>query len=156
MKYEDLYLAYLVYFNRDQDFFECHEVLEELWLHRDRDPLYKGLLQVAVGLYHFRNSNLIGGIKMLHSAADQLEHYPPLTLGIELGVLVEQVRSYAKKLEGFQNSPFPYYDLTITIVDPELQLAVEAAAGIIKPNNPQRRGPERRRNAKAQHAEDKD
>lgn len=155
MKYEDLYLAYLVYFNRDQDFFECHEVLEELWLERERDPLYKGLLQVAVGLYHFRNSNLIGGIKMLHSAADQLEHYPPLTLGIELGVLTEQVRFYAEKLEKFQSSPFPYYDLTITIVDPELQLAVEAAAETIKPNIPQRRGPERRRNGETQHAEGK-
>lgn len=41
--YEPLYIDYLIYFNRDQDYFECHEVLEELWLECDRDPLYKGL-----------------------------------------------------------------------------------------------------------------
>ncbi|OAB32855.1 DUF309 domain-containing protein [Paenibacillus glacialis] len=142
MKYEELYLSYLIYFNRDQDYFECHEVLEELWLHNNRDPLYKGLLQVAVGLYHFRNNNIIGGRKMLHSAADQLEKYPSLTLGIEMGSLVSQVRHYAKALEEYEESPFPYYDLTIIIVDPELQLAVERVERTIIPNIPQRRGPE--------------
>ncbi|WP_313639078.1 DUF309 domain-containing protein, partial [Paenibacillus sp.] len=38
MAYEPLYLEYLVYFNRDRDYFECHEVLEELWLAQKRDP----------------------------------------------------------------------------------------------------------------------
>ncbi|GJM74097.1 hypothetical protein HMSSN036_63130 [Paenibacillus macerans] len=63
MSYEPLYVAYLVYFNRDRDYFECHEVLEELWLERDHDPLYKGLLQVAVGLFHARSGNVSGGRK---------------------------------------------------------------------------------------------
>lgn len=143
MKYEELYVSYLIYFNRDQDYFECHEVLEELWLHDNRNPLYKGLLQVAVGLYHFRNSNIIGGMKMMHSAADQLEQYPPLSLGIQLGSLVNQVRSYAEQLERFVEQPFLYYDLTIVIVDPLLQEAVGLAELTIKPNIPQRRGPER-------------
>ena len=40
MSYEPLYVAYLVYFNRDRDYFECHEVLEELWLERERDRRY--------------------------------------------------------------------------------------------------------------------
>ena len=39
MSYEPLYVAYLVYFNRDQDYFECHEVLEELWLPASRTLL---------------------------------------------------------------------------------------------------------------------
>ena len=143
MKYEELYVAYLIYFNRDQDYFECHEVLEELWLHDNRNPLYKGLLQVAVGLYHFRNNNIIGGRKMLHSAADQLEQYPSLSLGIELGSLVSEVRRYANQLERFEEKPFPYYDLTIVIVDPELQQAVDLADLTIERNIPQRRGPER-------------
>ncbi len=143
MKYEELYISYLIFFNRDQDYFECHEVLEELWIHNNYEPLYKGLLQVAVGLYHFRNNNVIGGRKMLHSAADQLEKYPPFTLGIEMGSLVSQVRHYAKKIERYEESPFPYYDLSIVIVDPELQLAVDCAERTIIPNIPQRRGPER-------------
>lgn len=151
MKYEKLYISYLIYFNRDQDYFECHEVLEELWLYNNRDPLYKGLLQIAVGLYHFRNQNISGGRKMMHSAADQLEKYPSITLGIELGSLVSQVRQYAKALEQYEESPFPYYDLSIVIVDPELRQAVEDAEINLKPNIPQRRGPERRRNKKKTH-----
>lgn len=148
MKYEELYISYLIYFNRDQDYFECHEVLEELWLHNDHDPLYKGLLQVAVGLYHFRNNNITGGRKMMQSAVNHLEKYPANTLGIELGSLVSQVRQYAKKLEEYENSSFPYYDLSIVIVDPELQHAVDCAERTITPNIPQRRGPERPRNKK--------
>ncbi|WP_438349783.1 DUF309 domain-containing protein [Paenibacillus sp. FA6] len=143
MKYEELYISYLIYFNRDQDYFECHEVLEELWLRDNRNPLYKGLLQVAVGLYHFRNNNITGGRKMMDSAADRLEHYPSLSLGIELGSLVSQVRRYAKKLERYDEKPFSYYDLTIVIVDPALQQAVDLADLTIKTNIPQRRGPER-------------
>ncbi|MNO96347.1 hypothetical protein D3C76_880150 [compost metagenome] len=143
MNYEELYISYLIYFNRDQDYFECHEVLEELWLLKNRDPLYKGLLQVAVGLYHFRNNNVVGGRKMMISAVQQLEQYPSLTLGIELGSLVSQTRHYAQKLENYEVKPFSYYDLSIVIVDPVLQQAVYSAEVAIKPNIPQRRGPKR-------------
>lgn len=143
MSYEPLYVAYLVYFNRDQDYFECHEVLEELWLERDRDPRYKGLLQVAVGLFHFRNNNVRGAYKMFTSAVSRLEGYPEDELGISLGKLVSEVRRYAKQLSSYETHPFPYRDLTIEIGDTELRQAVELAYGNIKPNIPQRRKPER-------------
>ncbi|MHA0857946.1 DUF309 domain-containing protein [Paenibacillus sp. CMAA1364] len=143
MKYEELYVSYLVYFNRDQDYFECHEVLEELWLRKDKDPLYKGLLQVAVGLYHFRNHNITGARKMMYRALSQLEQYPCVSLGIDLGVLVTQVRQYASQLDQFETIPFPYYDLTILILDPQLQQNVDMAHLHIQPIIPQRRGPKR-------------
>ncbi|MDH6669872.1 DUF309 domain-containing protein [Paenibacillus glucanolyticus] len=143
MSYEPLYVAYLVYFNRDQDYFECHEVLEELWLEQDRDPRYKGLLQVAVGLFHFRNNNVRGAYKMFTSAVSRLEVYPEDELGISLGKLVSEVRRYAKQLSSYDAHPFPYRDLTIEIGDTELRQAVEMASENIKPNIPQRRKPER-------------
>lgn len=143
MGYEPLYLAYLVYFNRDRDYFECHEVLEELWLAKQRDPLYKALLQVAVGLYHLRNQNVRGGIIMLRGASVKLEEYPEVTLGINLAKLVNDVKDYIRGLESYEQDPFPYYDLTIEIIDPNLVDEVENAAIAIKPNNSQRRGPQR-------------
>ncbi|MUG65539.1 hypothetical protein CHH75_08815 [Paenibacillus sp. 7541] len=146
MNYEPLYVAFLVYFNRDQDYFECHEVLEELWLKKDRDPRYKGLLQVAVGLYHFRNGNIRGGYKMLSSAAERLIPYAEDELGIRLGKLVGQVQDYAGRLADYEAHPFPYADLTIEIWDPKLRLAVEQAGAEIKPNIPQRRKPTRGKN----------
>jgi len=143
MAYEKLYIAFLIYFNRDRDYFECHEVLEELWLARGSDPLYKGLLQVAVGLYHFRNGNVRGGMILLSRAAAKLKGYPEFTLGINLGKLVSESRDYAVRLGDFKERPFSYYDLNIEIVDEELAAEVETASSSIKPNIPQRRGPQR-------------
>ena len=143
MAYEKLYIAYLIYFNRDRDYFECHEVLEELWLARDRDPLYKALLQVAVGLYHFRNGNVRGSRILLSRSAGKLKGYPPVTLGINLGKLALEAQEYAERLENHKEKPFVYYDLNIEIVDNRLAEAVRAASPGIKPNIPQRRGPQR-------------
>lgn len=143
MKYDPLYAAFLVYFNRDRDYFECHEVLEELWLKRDKDPRYKGLLQVAVGLYHFRNGNVRGGRKMMVSALAKLDHLQEHALGICMGKLADEVRQYAERLKRYGEEPFSYYDLTISIADPVLLQVVEEAAAGIRPNIPQQRGPRR-------------
>ncbi|MCP3744866.1 MULTISPECIES: DUF309 domain-containing protein [Paenibacillus] len=151
LSYEPLYVTYLVYFNRDRDYFECHEVLEELWLKLDRDPVYKGLLQVAVGLYHFRNGNYRGGHMMLDSAVHRLEHAPSQALGINMAKLVDEARVCARQLaeavmtctEELQHQPPVYRDLTIEIVEPGLRRAVEKASSSIPVNIPQQRGPRR-------------
>ncbi|WNS46143.1 DUF309 domain-containing protein [Paenibacillus sp. MMS20-IR301] len=148
MAFEPLYLAYLIYFNRDRDYFECHEVLEELWLEQQRDPLYKALLQVAVGLYHFRNGNVRGALIMLKQSSEVLRGYPPVTLGIDLEGLARAAGEYADRLEQYHGHPFTYYDLTIRLVDPVLEEAVRAASGSIAPQLPQRRGPQRPERAK--------
>lgn len=142
-KYEPLYVDYLVYFNRDHDYFECHEVLEELWLAKDREPVYKGLLQVAVGMYHFRNQNLRGAQLMLSSAIQILEPYPEQLLGIELGLLLLSCRSVLEKLQQSDKTPVPYYDYTIVIADDELEEAVYQRSKELKPIIPQRRSPTR-------------
>ncbi|WP_238323048.1 DUF309 domain-containing protein [Gorillibacterium massiliense] len=43
-EYDPLYIAFIWHFNGDRDYFECHEVLEELWLQENHDLLYQGLL----------------------------------------------------------------------------------------------------------------
>ncbi|WP_310549872.1 DUF309 domain-containing protein [Paenibacillus glufosinatiresistens] len=149
MAYEPLYVAYLIYFNRDRDYFECHEVLEELWLARERDPLYKGLLQAAVGLYHYRSGNVRGARMMLASSAGRLEKYPAVTLGIDLGKLRAECAAYAQRLEAVERgaeAPFAYYDLDIEIVDGALAKEVSLRSRTLAPNVPQQRGPRRRKN----------
>lgn len=143
MSYEPLFVAYLVYFNRDRDYFECHEVLEELWLERGHDPLYKGLLQIAVGLFHARRGNLSGGRKMLRSALERLSPYSEQTLGIDLGKLRRETEEYLSAIAEGKEQAFAYYDLTIRLLDPELVRAVEAASEQMAPNLPQRRTPQR-------------
>lgn len=125
-KYERLYIEYLYYFNVERDYFECHEVLEELWLEEGRNPLYQGLLQVAVGLYHHRNGNISGSIKLFNQAISKLENYPEISLGIDLGDILEHSRKYLQKLLHIEQQPFDFYDLDIIIVDQQLAQAVEA------------------------------
>src|SRR5437879_11840691 len=66
--YDPRYLAGIVLFNRG-DFFEAHEVWENLWVDSagPERSFYQGLIQAAVGLCHFCNGNLRGAVKLFHS-----------------------------------------------------------------------------------------
>ncbi len=123
--YDPLYIAFLHYFNVKRDYFECHEVMEQLWLEEGRDPFFQGLLQVAVGLYHHRNGNIDGGVKLLKAAVEKLEGNPQIMLGIDLGLLLIHANDHLAKLIRHHKEPFLFRDLDIEIVDPALAAAVE-------------------------------
>jgi predicted metal-dependent hydrolase len=118
--YDRLYVEFIFYFNIRRDYFECHEVMEELWLEEGRKPLYQGLLQIAVGLYHHWNGNVGGSIKLFSQGIDKLQHFPSPTLGIDLPKLVDESRIYVQKLLNMADEPFEFYDLNIDLVDPAL------------------------------------
>ena len=68
-----LFIDYCSYFNGNQDFFECHEVLEELWKEiapGDKQHALVGLIQVATSMYHWRRGNFRGAEKAMKSAID--------------------------------------------------------------------------------------
>ncbi|MDP5274561.1 DUF309 domain-containing protein [Chengkuizengella axinellae] len=117
--YDSLYVEYVYYFNIDRDYFECHEVLEELWLNEGRSPIYQGLLQVAVALHHFSNNNITGGVKLFTLALEKLEANRNLAddLGIDLDKLIYDSTVYLNKLKRYKDHPFPFYDLDIRIID---------------------------------------
>jgi uncharacterized protein len=123
--YDQLYVEYLYYFNVERDYFECHEVMEELWMEEGRNPLHQGLLQVAVGLYHHRNGNIGGAVKLFDQGIEKLEYYPRISMGIDLGKLVDDSKRYLEKLERNEEEPFEFYDLDITILHSELAGMVE-------------------------------
>jgi len=125
MRYDPLYVRFLHYFNKERDYFECHEVMEELWLEEGRSPLYQGLLQVAVGLYHARNGNFSGAVKLLTAAVEKLERYPEHRLGIDLDKLIADSRAYLAQLRE-SGEEFQFYDLDVAITDPELAGLVAA------------------------------
>src|SRR5580658_503791 len=74
--YDPRYLAGIVLFNR-QDFFEAHEVWEDLWMDTasPEKRFYQGLIQAAVGLCHFANGNLRGAAKLYASSRAYMERY---------------------------------------------------------------------------------
>ncbi len=83
--YHPLYLKGIEYFNAC-DFFEAHEVWEELWADYQGDlrKFYQGLIQVAVALHHFGNGNIRGARKLFHSSRSYLSPYRPKRMGLDL------------------------------------------------------------------------
>lgn len=76
-QHHTLFIDYCAYFNGHQDFFECHEVLEEFW--KDIAPGDKkhplvGYVQLATGLYHWRRDNYIGAARILEKALNNFQH----------------------------------------------------------------------------------
>lgn len=131
-EYDRLYVKFIYYFNVERDYFECHEVMEELWLEEGRAPLYQGLLQVAVGLYHHRNGNVSGAIKLFTAALEKLAGRQAEVMGIDLALLVADSQRYLQQLERMAELPFTFYDLNIRVIDPNLDEAV----GVLIANPP--------------------
>lgn len=73
-------------------FFECHEVVEQLWLETD-GPLkdfYKGVIQAAVACYHWSRGNLLGALTLARSSTAYLRRYRPVCCRIDVERFVEE------------------------------------------------------------------
>lgn len=79
------YLKGIWLFN-EEEFFECHDELEELWaeIMGEEKLFIQGLIQAAVALFHFGNENLGGARKMYVSAREKLDQYPSPYMAIDL------------------------------------------------------------------------
>lgn len=105
--YDPLYLEGIENFNRC-DFFEAHEVWEDVWKD-DQGPsrkFYQGLIQVAVALHHFGNGNIRGARKLYHSSRAYLEPYRPRHMGLDVDkLLAEFERCFAEVLASREEYP---------------------------------------------------
>ncbi|QDT31044.1 DUF309 domain-containing protein [Thalassoglobus polymorphus] len=69
-----------------QEYFACHDVLEDLWDETltDERGFLQGLIHAAVALFHFTEGNLGGARKMHDSAVRYLSPFQPGCQGVEL------------------------------------------------------------------------
>ncbi|PID16628.1 hypothetical protein CSV63_01705 [Sporosarcina sp. P34] len=77
--YHPLFLQFIVYFNDNQDYFECHEVLEEYWKEQEnfsKDHPLTGYILMATGLYHWRRGNTAGASRTLNKAITRFREMP--------------------------------------------------------------------------------
>ena len=83
--YPEQYREGLRLFN-EEEFFECHDVLEELWSEAEGEPkkYLQGLIQASVALFHFGNENFGGAKKLYISARKNLDPYGDAYMGVEL------------------------------------------------------------------------
>ncbi len=120
-EYHPLYLAGIAHFNAC-DFFEAHEVWEELWTEYSGPSrkFYQGLIQVAVCLHHFGNGNTRGAKKLYHSSLAYLQEYKPEHLGCDVVKLEKNLTECCKEiLESTED--FPKVEIVGDLI-PEIHL----------------------------------
>lgn len=105
--YDPRYLAGILFFNR-RDFFEAHEVWEDLWAESAAPErgFYQGLIQAAVGLFHFSGGNLRGAAKLYRTSRAYMEPCGSPFLGLDAAAFWERMeRCFAGVLAS--DSPDP-------------------------------------------------
>ena len=78
-------------------YFECHDVIEELWLETDpKDPnrdLYKGVIQAAAAIYQFDRGILSGAKALYETSSGYLEKYNSNALGVDVERIIEVMKT---------------------------------------------------------------
>jgi predicted metal-dependent hydrolase len=84
-EYDPRYLAGIMFFNR-RDFFDAHEVWEDLWRScaTELRRFYQGLIQAAVALHHWNNGNSRGAKRLFHSGRKYMSTYHEHYLGMNI------------------------------------------------------------------------
>ena len=97
-QYDPRYLAGIVLFNRG-DFFEAHEVWEDLWAESAglERSFYQGLIQAAVGLFHFSGGNLRGAAKLYRTSRAYMEPCGSPFLGLDVVAFWRQMERCSSK-----------------------------------------------------------
>ena len=84
-----------------QEFFECHEVIEELWLETpSNDPyrdLYKGVIQAAAAIHQWRRGIHTGADGLFKTSVVYLKKYLPGALGLDVEKMVSGLQIFFKE-----------------------------------------------------------
>ena len=113
-KKEDLFFAGLLAYE-EKDFFEAHELWEELWseYYLDDKTFIQGLIQLAVSFVHLGNGNLKGAKSLLKKSTDKFSSYSGLHRGINIDklklqiVLIKNEYEQLLTVEGFDWTHIP-------------------------------------------------
>jgi len=103
-------------FNK-QEFFDCHETLEHLWM-EDRSPereLIQGIIQIAVGYYHYLRGNRVGALKLLTRGLERIKKYDDICLHLNIQRLALDVSSNIEDIDKSEKDTFP--PITIPIIE---------------------------------------
>ena len=119
--YHPLYLEGIQHFN-ECDFFEAHEVWEELWTdyRGESRKFYQGLIQAAVALHHFGNGNIRGARKVYRSSRGYLEQYQPMCCGLDVKRFIAQFDACFAEVAASEEE-FPQIDINPELI-PEIML----------------------------------
>ena len=132
--YDPRYVQGVQYFN-DCDFFEAHEVWEEVWTEYQGPSrrFYQGLIQVAVCLHHFGNGNTRGARKLYHSSSKYLVEYGDFYEGVNIQKLLAELTTCCQEILDSEED-YPKVDIVADLI-PEIHLDPPAPAEIQLPEH---------------------
>ncbi|HET7035043.1 MAG TPA: DUF309 domain-containing protein [Thermomicrobiaceae bacterium] len=107
------------------EFFECHEVLEDLWRAEPAPvrALYQGIIQIGVALHHLRRGNWRGAVKLLTAGTDKLARFQPRCQGVDTAALLAASRGCLERIRALGPERVEEFDWARVPL-----IAVEAAA----------------------------
>ncbi|WP_213194767.1 DUF309 domain-containing protein [Desulfuromonas sp. AOP6] len=82
-------------------YFACHETLEDLWKEEAgsvRD-LYKGILQIGIGLLHWQKGNYGGACALLKGGIGYLQPFAPVCRHIDVRSLLQASTLFLQQLQ---------------------------------------------------------
>ena len=85
----------------DGQYFECHEVIEEVWT-PERGPrrlFLQSLIHFAVGLYHAEHANPVGASRQFRKGLRKLAAYLPDCEGIDTARLHRDAAAALQRIE---------------------------------------------------------
>ena len=108
-KVDPHYAGYFHCFNRQQ-FYEAHDVLENLWLadkHGPNGAFYKGLIQLAGAFVHLQKNRLRPSAALFKLARTNLEKYPHRHDHLDLKMVQALIEHWLRDLEdkNFETNP---------------------------------------------------
>jgi len=95
-------------------YFETHELLEPIWAEQSRGPdrtILQGIIQAAVGLYHFQHENWRGGIRVLGYGLSKAEAGRPAFHGLAMDAFLDglaRCRLAAQAVLAGERAGFPW------------------------------------------------
>lgn len=115
--FHENYVEFFTYFNGNEDYFECHEVFEELW--KEVAPGHKehvlvGFILIATGLYHWRRGNMAGATRSIEKGIRIVEVAEPC----EYTAYLDLTQFLTKSKEAFaaiqKGQPFQPFKIILT------------------------------------------
>ncbi len=84
-----------------EEFFECHEVLEEVWTDSQQPDRWflQALIHFAVGFYHHSRNNRNGTTRQLRKGLRKLQAYLPEWDGVRTDEIEREVRTRLECIE---------------------------------------------------------
>ena len=104
--------AAVALFNR-REYFECHEILEEIWheaVEEDKN-FYEGLIRFATGLHlRFNRRAPQGAINLLTQGLMRIENYRPAYHGVDVARLYDEIDAHVNDLKSSKNPQAGFFE----------------------------------------------